>query len=270
MCSPSARACRSNSSSASASPCCARPRRLERLLARRLRRRRQRVVGQRRQPVGEQVRQARERRVELDAAPGPAAATRIRLGADQLQRRRHVRGLHAGERVALQRQPARVDVRRAEPRPGREHQHACRGGAAHALRLADAAERAVVADHQRHRAPRLVRERLAVRAVEIPPVERLRQVRRVREHAVALVGAGDRQAHAVHLIPGEVVLGQEAADRGDPAGDHRVRSVLRAGRVLVQLRGDGRPVGPDAADLGHRGAAVGSDENLLGAHGAAV
>ena len=45
------------------------------------------------------------------------------------------------------------------PEPGREHQHAARAAAAHALRLAHAAERAVVADDQRHRAAGLLGQR---------------------------------------------------------------------------------------------------------------
>ena len=104
-------------------------------------------------------------------SPRSGRSRRVGLGAQEVQRRRHVRRLHAGERVALQRQAAGVDVGRAETRAGRQHQHAAEVGAAHALRLADAAERAVVADDERHGAPRLLRQRLAVGGVEVPPVE---------------------------------------------------------------------------------------------------
>ena len=150
-----------------------------------------------------------------------------------------------------------------EARARREHQHAARAVAAHALRLADAAERAVVADDQRHRAAGLLGQRPAVVAVEVPAVEAGGHVGRVTEHAVAEVRPGNREADAAHLLPGDAVLRQVFADRFDPARDDRLAPLRRVGRPLLQLRRDGRAVGPHAAHLRHGGAAVGADEDLL-------
>ena len=103
--------------------------------------------------LGDQVGKSGQRRVDLDAAPGPAAAARVWPRVEQVQRRRHVCRFHSGEGVAVERQPLRVDEGAAEPRAGRQHQDRRGRMAAHALRLGHAAHVAVVADDQRNRTP---------------------------------------------------------------------------------------------------------------------
>ena len=118
------------------------------------RRLRELVIRILRQPLGEQMGQARDRRVDLDASPRPAAAAGIRLGVEQVQRRGHVRGFHARERVAVERQAARVDERAAEARSRRQHEHRARPLPRTRCASADAAHVAVVADDERHGAAR--------------------------------------------------------------------------------------------------------------------
>ena len=160
-----------------------------------------------------QVGQSGQRRVDLDAAPRPAAAARVRPGVEQVQRRRHVRRLHPREGVAVERQPLAVDERAAQAGAGREHQHGRARVAAHALRLGDAAHVAVVADDERHGTAGALGERARVGGVHVEPGEALRQVRRLVEHAVALIRTGDRQAHAADLFPVEPVLREVLANR---------------------------------------------------------
>ena len=180
-----------------------------------------------------------------------------------MQRRRHVRRLHAGERVALERQAVLVDERAAEARAGREHHHRRRSGAAaHALRLGDAAHVAVVADDQRDWPTGARRQRIAVVLQHVVADEAGRKVRALVHDAVALLRTGDGHADALHLRPPQAVVGEIDRDGLDPAGDDRVGAGLGVGRALQQLGGDRRSVGPDAADLRGRGAAVGADEDV--------
>jgi hypothetical protein len=110
------------------------------------------------------------------------------------------------------------------------------------LGLAHAAERAVVAHDERNLAAGLLLERTAISGIEIPTIEGDRQVGRMGEHTVALVGARDGQADTLHLFPAQLVGGQVAVDGLDPACHHRARSLLRVGRVLQELARDGLAV----------------------------
>ena len=264
MCSPIARAWKSNSSTASGSPFCARPRSASAFSLACLRRR-ARADGRDRRaavpPAGRAGRPAscrarrnpRSGRSRTDTASRPAGAAPPACARSPFPPA--CRPAAAGR--------ARRCTPCPRPEPGASISTPPVPVAAHALRLADAAERAVVADDQRHRAPGLLGQRPAVVAVEVPALEAGGHVGRMTEHAVAQVRPGNREADAAHLLPAELVLRQVFADRLDPARDDRLAPLLRVGRPLLQLRRDRGAVGPHAAHLRHGGAAVGADEDLL-------
>src|SRR5262245_37271522 len=64
--------------------------------------------------LGEQVGQSRESRIHLDAAPRASAPAGVRLGVEEMERSRHVSGLHAGDRVAIERKAVAIHVRASE------------------------------------------------------------------------------------------------------------------------------------------------------------
>ena len=152
---------------------------------------------------------------------------------------------------------------KAQPQAGARGEHQDRVGAraANPLRLADAPHVAVVADGQRHRPPGALGERAGVGRVNVEPLEARRQVRRSVPDAVALEGAGDRQADPLHLVPDEPVLVEVSGDRLDPVANDRLGPLAGAGRPLEQPGRDGGAVVPDAPDLRRRGAAVGTEIN---------
>src|SRR5262249_24555334 len=177
------------------------------------------VVGVGGELLLEQVGEPGEGRVDLDAAPGATAAAAVRPGVQLVQRRRQVTGLHPGQGVAVERQPAVVDERAAEPGAGGEHQHGARAGAADLLRLAHAAHVAVVADDQRYGPAGTLGQRTRVRRVDVEAREALREVGRAVEDPVAAEGAGDRQADAADLVPPQPVLPEVLGGGGDPGSD---------------------------------------------------
>ena len=67
---------------------------------------------------------------------------------------------------------------------------------------------------------------LRVRGVDVEPGEGLGQVRRMVEHAVALVRTGNRESDAADLGSRRARCLQVLVNRIDPAGDGNVRTVL--------------------------------------------
>ncbi len=208
----------------------------------------------------QQIRQARDGGVRLHAAPvAPAAAgERLAGDAEQVQRRGHVAGFHAVERVAVERESVRAHERRAQAGARHEHGHRGAGLAARELRLGHAAVIAVVAHDERQRAARLGSQRRAVIGPHVPAVETRRQVWRLAENAIAFVGSRNRQAHTRDLRPEQIVLRQKIANARDPAADDSRASLLGIGGPLQNLGAHHVPLAADGGEFGGGGAAVGA------------
>jgi len=103
------------------------------------------VAGVFRQEVAQILRQAGDGRVGLEAPPVPPTTAGEAGQAEDLERRRHMAGLHAVERVAVEWQPVGSGVGGTESRPGCKHEDAAFFGAAHMGGLGDSTEVAVVA-----------------------------------------------------------------------------------------------------------------------------
>ena len=216
----------------------------------------------------QQLGQSGDGRIGFDAAPVATTAAAVGFQSEQVQGHRHVTGFHAGEIVAIQRQAIRINIGAAQPRPRSQHDNTGLAIATHAGGFGDATVVAVVPGDQRNRAAGLGRQGPAVLRMKVPAGERQRQIRGPVQHAVALVGTGDGQAHAPHIRPSQLVVGEETFDSLDPALDHRGGAGLGVGRTLAQLHGDDRAIGADAAGLGRGGSAVGADVDVGGgAHG---
>ncbi len=227
------------------------------------RRCRQRMVGVRGELGAEQVRQARQGRVNFDAAPGPATAARIARHVELLERSGHVASFHAGQRRAGKRQAVGADVGAAQTGARRQQQHGAGARAPQPLRLGHSAQVAVVTDGQRHRAAGSLGQCRTVGGIHVKADEAFRQVGGAVEHAVALERAGDRQADALDLVPRQVMLIEIVMERRDPTAHNRGRTFPGIGWLLEQSGGDGRTVAPDRADLGGRGAAVSAEKDVL-------
>ncbi len=126
----------------------------------------------------EQIRQAGDGRVSLDAAPVFAAAAGKWFAgeAEQMQRRDHVRGLQGAERLAGERQAVLPHERAAETGAGHEHQDGQRVIVTRNPRFRHAAAMAVIVHGQWQRTTGLPGERRAVIRLNIPARETRRQV----------------------------------------------------------------------------------------------
>ena len=221
------------------------------------------VAGVFRQEVVQILRQAGDARVGLEAAPVAPATAGESGQAEDLERRGHVAGLDAVERVAGEGKSIRACVGGAESRAGREHDDAAFFIATHMSGFGDSAVVAIVAGDDEQFAAGFLRERGGVVGEKIPAREALGEIRRAVEHAVGLIGAGHGEADAGDLRPGELVFGEEFFDAFDPAGDNGVFAELGICGTLREVQGDWRAVFPNTAGFRGRCAAVCAEKDFF-------
>ena len=221
------------------------------------------VTGVFRQEVVQKLRQAGDARVGLEATPIAPATAGEAGQAENLERRGHVAGLHAVERIAVERQSVGSCVGGAESRTGREHDDAAFFVPAHMGGLGDSAEVAVVASDDQELASGFLSQRSRVVLKKIPAREAFGEIRRAVEHAVALIRARHREAHALDLRPGELVFGEKFFNTLDPTFDDRASAELRVGGALREVQADRRAVLPHAGGFRGGRAAIGSDEDFF-------